>query len=98
MNFREWITNNQTVNQFIPFSDRTSCDLVKVLGHNWKVEEDTISLKEPNVLVPETPTKRNVLKQVASVFDPMGLFSPILLKGKCSFSLFGNNIWIGTMP
>ena len=35
MNLREWITNNQTVNLFIAFSDRTSSDLVKVLGHNY---------------------------------------------------------------
>ena len=89
MNLREWITNNQTVNQFIAFSDRTSCGLVKVLGHNWKVEQNTISLKEPNVLVSGTPTKRNVLKQVASVFDPMGLFSPVLLKGK----IFIQSLW-----
>ena len=92
MKLREWITNNQIVNQFIAFSDRTSCDLVEVLGHIWKVEQDTISLKEPNALVPETPTKRNVLKQVASVFEPMGLFLPVLLRG-LKGKMFIQSLW-----
>ena len=30
----------------------------------------------------QTPTERSVLKTVASVFDPKGLFSPVILRGK----------------
>ena len=89
MNLREWVTNNETVNQFIPFSDRATCDSVKVLGHTWSVEQDTISLKNPSTVVSKIPTKRSVLKQVASVFDPMGLLSPVLLKGK----IFIQSLW-----
>lgn len=60
-----------------------TCDSVKVLGHTWNVESDTISLKSQGL------TKRNVLKELASVFDPLGLVSPVLLKGK----LFIQSLW-----
>lgn len=90
MNLREWTTNNYTVNQFIAFNDRASCDTVKVLGHTWDVEKDQISIKSPvSWEMPDILTKRTVLKQVASVFDPMGLFAPVLLRGK----LFLQSLW-----
>ena len=34
--------------------------------------------------------KRNVLKQLASIYDPLGLFSPIVLRGK----LLLQSMWI----
>jgi hypothetical protein len=83
MNLREWITNYKSVNEFIPSEDRANDEVVKVLGHHWDVNEDTIRLKEPKPILdkPEI-TKRDVLKTLASVFDPLGLLSPVLLRGK----------------
>lgn len=54
-----------------------TCDSVKVLGHTWNVESDTISLKKTTyILKSQGLTKRNVLKELASVFDPLGLVCP----------------------
>ena len=90
MNLREWSTNSQQVNQIIDFKDRASCDNVKVLGYTWNVENDCIGLKGPtSALESASPTKRNVLREFASVFDPMGLVSPVVLKGK----LFIQSLW-----
>lgn len=90
MNLRERTTNNYTVNQFIAFNDKTSCNTVKVLGHTWNVEKDCISIKSSVTLeMPGVLTKRSVLKQVASVFDPMGLFAPVILRGK----IFLHSLW-----
>ena len=90
MNLREWISNNSEVNKVIDSVDSVCCDTVKVLGHNWVMESDSISLTKPNIPLESThPTKRSVLKEIAAVFDPLGLFSPILLKGK----LFLQSLW-----
>ena len=83
MNLREWISNNSQVNQFILSEDRASCDTVKVLGHTWNIKNDSLSLKKPAIPKESTkPTKRSVLKEIAFVFDPFGLFFPVLFKGK----------------
>ncbi|XP_053395705.1 uncharacterized protein LOC128555912 [Mercenaria mercenaria] len=83
MNLREWITNSEVVNEFIPKEDRAFTNSVKVLGHCWNVKEDTINLSKPKVVLDQQEwTKRSVLKCVASVFDPLGLLSPVLLRGK----------------
>ena len=90
MNLREWSSNSHQVNQIIDFNDRASSDSVKVLGHNWNLENDSITLKRStNILESASPTKRNVLKELASVFDPLGLVSPIVLKGK----IFIQSLW-----
>ena len=47
------------------------------------MESDSISLTKPKIPLESIhPPKRNVLKEIAAVFDPLGLVSPILLKGK----------------
>ena len=90
MNLREWTSNSSQVNQFIERDDIAICESVKVLGHTWTVENDTLSVKSTRkTLEHETETKRNVLKEIASVFDPLGLFSPVLLRGK----LFLQTLW-----
>jgi len=83
MNLREWMTNNEEVKSKIPTHDRASESSPKVLGHVWNVQKDSISLQKAALVNKDhTTTKRNVLRQLASVFDPMGLLSPVTLQGK----------------
>ena len=54
----------------------------KVLGLNWDLEEDKICLKVGPIAEFASqlePTKRNVLKIAAKLFDPLGLISPALI-------------------
>lgn len=54
----------------------------KVLGLNWNLESDTIILKLNKVSSlgkSLEPTKRNVLKMAATLFDPLGLISPVMV-------------------
>ena len=96
MNLREWVSNNDDVNRFLASEDKAKCDSVKVLGHTWKIESDSISLKDSGAPADSSaPTKRSILKDIASVFDPLGLFSPVLLNGKLLFHHYGRNILNG---
>ena len=79
MNFRELVSNHSQVNQIIEKEDMAICESTKVLGHTWTIESDTISLKRSNSQLEQTQlTKRNLLKEIASVFGPLGLLSPVL--------------------
>ena len=53
-----------------------------MLGLSWFSEEDTLSIPAPVMSASISVAKRNVLKKIASVFDPLGLISPALIKEK----------------
>ena len=55
----------------------------KLLGLSWDNISDVISIKFPEQL--ETSTKRSILSCLASVYDPLGVVSPITLVGKIIF-------------
>ncbi len=81
MNLREWHTNDAGFRNAIPISDRSSGHNVKVLGLYWDSVSDTISVRL-NIPLCDNITRRIALQQLASIFDPLGLLSPILVKGK----------------
>lgn len=54
----------------------------KVLGTNWNLGEDTIVMKLNKIVEFAKnlePTKRNVLRIAAKLFDPLGLISPVMV-------------------
>ena len=58
---------------------------VKVLGLSWLLENDKFAFDISSYLktaenVPQT--KRNILKFIASIFDPAGVISPVLINLK----------------
>uniref|UniRef100_A0A8R1DFB7 Reverse transcriptase domain-containing protein n=1 Tax=Caenorhabditis japonica TaxID=281687 RepID=A0A8R1DFB7_CAEJA len=78
MNLREYQMNSQKTRQSIPEVDRASEETVKLLGHLWNCNSDTITIKIPKP--PEgVPTKREVVSFLASIYDPMGILSPIIV-------------------
>ena len=67
----------------IPHNDKANQDPMKVLGLVWLINDDILSLSKILSIQQEpTLTKRIVLKQIASVFNPLGLFSPVILQEK----------------
>ena len=49
---------------------------MNVLGMNWDSEADTLSVKPVQMLEMSFVTKRTVLKQVAKLFDSLGILLP----------------------
>jgi len=84
MNLREWSTNSVELRECIEKPDQgNEKEKTSVLGHIWNMNTDKISLKKPTKLdSDEVVTKRTVLTNIASIFDPMGLFGPVTVKGK----------------
>ena len=61
---------------------------MKILGLAWKVKEDTLTLTH-QIRVCSNVSKRTILQQIASIYDPLGLYSPVILRGM----VFLQNLW-----
>ncbi len=90
MNIREWISNSEEVNETFDKDDKTDFESMKVLGHHWDVREDRLTFKAmPTISDSDKVTKRTVLKQLASLYDPLGLVCPVIVRGKS----FLQHVW-----
>ncbi|GFQ77683.1 integrase catalytic domain-containing protein [Trichonephila clavata] len=92
MNLHKWCTNVPQFNEqgIFPF-DRNSeqINTVKTLGLLWNSFSDTFTYK---VSVRKTLrfTKRDVLSQIARIYDPLGLLGPVISKAK----IFMQQLWL----
>uniref|UniRef100_A0A914CZA3 Uncharacterized protein n=1 Tax=Acrobeloides nanus TaxID=290746 RepID=A0A914CZA3_9BILA len=82
MNLREWILNNETVNQTFDIRDRIKKIKVKVLGINVDFQEDVFEMKLTKIDETKPITKRQILKTIARCFDPLGLLLRCLTEAK----------------
>jgi len=64
---------------------------VKVLGLWWDTKSDTICTPpNPDItMFTFTATKREILKWTSSIFDPLGLITPVTITAK----LFLQQLW-----
>ncbi|XP_066929853.1 uncharacterized protein [Clytia hemisphaerica] len=79
------------------------CDLTKVLGLPWNKGNDKFFLNFQNSLHSAEfllPTKRNVIQFTSSIFDPLGLINPLIVKLKILFQdiCISNTDWDETIP
>ncbi|XP_069184623.1 uncharacterized protein [Procambarus clarkii] len=83
MPLQSWATNNKQLNQMIEeeFPDYKVPHKLKVFGMEWNTSTDKLNIK--SVDFNHSPlTMRKLLSHVSKPFDPLGLLSPILIKGK----------------
>ncbi|XP_068747453.1 uncharacterized protein [Montipora capricornis] len=70
----------------------------KLLGHPWDKVQDTLSAVVPAERA--ELTKRGVLANLARVYDPLGLVSPMMLEGKLIYRAICNQklAWDAPLP
>lgn len=57
--------------------------VIKTLGLLWDPERDEFLFRVPEMAVTSgVPTKREVLGEIAKLFDPLGILSPIVVLAK----------------
>jgi transposase InsO family protein len=87
-NLTKFVVNDPDLLELIPSAERASevkdlgsCSSSRALGVRWNVECDTFFF-EIDVCPEKVITRREILKVVASVFDPLGLVNPVVVTGK----------------
>ena len=89
MHARKWLSNSQNVLREIPVQDRKAeVDLdreympcTKTLGVWWLSDQDVFTFKE-NAPGDMKYTKRNFVKKIATLFDPIGFLAPFTIRAK----------------
>ncbi|XP_034081069.1 uncharacterized protein LOC117552007 [Gymnodraco acuticeps] len=92
----KWISNSRVVLESIPDEDKAkqvkNLDLdrdklphERALGMYWDIENDIFSFRV--TVNNKTLTRRSILSTVSSVYDPLGLLAPFILKAKQIFRL-----------
>ena len=61
----------------------TKANETKIMGLNWDKQRDIFRVEIPTES--HRLTKRNILKTLASIYDPLGFIQPVLLIGKILF-------------
>ncbi|GFU93685.1 integrase catalytic domain-containing protein [Trichonephila clavipes] len=89
MSLHKWCFSHST-NNFPDLHFDQSCEesITKILGFLWKCSSDNFCFK----VSPSTNhifTKRDVLSQIARIFDPLGLLGPVISKAK----FFMQQLW-----
>ena len=90
MNLREWISNSSEFLKLLPKSEIVKGNIVKTFGIPWHYREDYLQIEGVNFgQLEKFVTKRRVLKLLAKIFDPLGLFTPVTFYGK----VFLQELW-----
>jgi len=95
---RKWTANQESILEDIPnehllhddFRDLNSESFAKTLGVRWNATSDELYFVPPPVSIESTYTKREVLSQIAKLFDPAGWLSPFIVRSK----IFMQEIWL----
>ena len=83
MKLRQWSSNSHPLLQLLPAADSRSSGTVSVLGIPWNTSTDQFSIPgSPSLQPSDVLTKRQVLSQVTTIYDPLGLINPVTFSGK----------------
>ncbi|XP_044249352.2 uncharacterized protein [Drosophila takahashii] len=95
---RKWTSNHKGVLKDIPnehllhseFLNIDAESTAKTLGIRWRATTDEFYFVPPEISVKSSYTKREVLFQIAKLFDPAGWLAPFIVRAK----IFMQEIWL----
>ena len=84
MPLRMWVSNENSLSKRIErdFPDQAQSSETNVLGITWYQLDDTLSIKTPTFESRDFLTRRQLLGNVSATFDPLGLVTPLTIRGK----------------
>lgn len=93
----KWASNNNLILESVAANEREiDCPLelhleesIKTLGLAWNPSVDCFQYRVTLSESDTTPTKRIILSEVASLFDPLGLLAPVVVAAK----IFLQSLW-----
>eukprot|EP00102_Acyrthosiphon_pisum_P012037 XP_008181027.1 PREDICTED: uncharacterized protein LOC103308777 [Acyrthosiphon pisum] len=94
---RKWCSNSTALLERIPNAHDdpnfmvalSENDVISTLGLMWQPTTDSFRFTLKEWSPPASMTKRSLLSDINSVYDPIGLISPVLIKGK----IFIQQLW-----
>ena len=89
MNLRKWASNSITLQQHFKEEGKYHGNDMKVLRMFWDIYGDQISIPVKDCAAAGIYSKRQILRETAEVFDPLGYYSPVLINVK----LFLRDLW-----
>ncbi|GBN49736.1 hypothetical protein AVEN_67689-1, partial [Araneus ventricosus] len=89
MTLHKWCSSASSESDLYPFNYCEKQSTVKTLGMMWNNCEDAFLFDISTSSTTEF-TKRNVLSQIARLFDPLGLLGPVISKAK----IFLQRLWL----
>ncbi|XP_043654518.1 uncharacterized protein LOC122620904 isoform X3 [Drosophila teissieri] len=95
---RKWTANERTLLKALPsdhllsgdFLDIEEVSTTKTLGIRWNAKADEFYFVPTELVVNANYSKRNVLSQIAKLFDPAGWLSPFVVQAK----ILMQDIWL----
>lgn len=81
-----WLPTTTDANYLLPLSESES---VSTLGLMWQPSTDSFCYSMKPWSPPEWMTKRSLLSDINSIYDPLGLVTPVMIKGK----IFVQKLW-----
>jgi len=89
VDYSKWSSNHPALLRHLPPEDVErrlllsfeNEDVIKVLGLLWNSTADKLIFCI-QIAQETNPTKRSVLRAIASIYDPLGLLSPVIIQCK----------------
>ena len=87
---RKWNSNSHSLKDLAKANNDFSKDgnITKILGLKWDTQTDVLSLGL-GIFDCESNTKRKIVSKISKIYDLLGLFLPVTIKGHI-FYLFRN--------